>query len=80
MANDRTLAPANELVKRNRVHLPNEDDKYRRARDALLIEEIELRRNMERVAAQRRALPLGGLVPEDYVFEGAGQEGRPAKE
>ncbi len=49
---------------------PNESDAYREARDALLAEEIELRRRIERVAAQRRALPLGGRVPEDYVFEG----------
>jgi predicted dithiol-disulfide oxidoreductase (DUF899 family) len=49
---------------------PNESDAYRAARDALLEEEIALRRQIERVAAQRRALPLGGRVPEDYVFEG----------
>lgn len=49
---------------------PNESDAYREARDALLDEEIALRRQIERVAAQRRALPLGGRVPEDYVFEG----------
>ena len=36
----------------------------------LLAEEIELRRHIERVAAQRRALPPGGVVPEDYRFEG----------
>jgi predicted dithiol-disulfide oxidoreductase (DUF899 family) len=33
--------------------------------------EIELRRAIERVAEQRRALPLGGVVPEDYRFEEA---------
>ena len=49
---------------------PNESAAYREARDALLEEEVELRRRMERVAAQRRALPLGGRVPQDYVFEG----------
>jgi predicted dithiol-disulfide oxidoreductase (DUF899 family) len=49
---------------------PNESAAYREARDALLVEEVELRRQMERVAAQRRALPLGGRVPQDYVFEG----------
>ena len=48
---------------------PNEDARYRAARDALLREELELRRQTERVAAQRRALPPGGEVPEDYVFE-----------
>ena len=31
--------------------------------------EVELRRQIERVAAQRRALPRGGSVPTDYVFE-----------
>jgi predicted dithiol-disulfide oxidoreductase (DUF899 family) len=41
------------------------------ARDQLLGAEIELRRATERVAAQRRALPLGGAVPADYVFEEA---------
>ena len=40
------------------------------ARTALLAEEIELRRHIERVAEQRRALPPGGLVPEDYRFIG----------
>ena len=33
---------------------------YRKARTALLAEEIELRRHIARVAEQRRALPLGG--------------------
>ena len=31
--------------------------------------EVALRRLTESVAAQRRKLPLGGPVPEDYVFE-----------
>jgi len=31
----------------------------------------ELRRAIERVAAQRRALPAGGAVPDDYRFEEA---------
>jgi predicted dithiol-disulfide oxidoreductase (DUF899 family) len=37
----------------------------------LLEGEMELRRAIERLAAQRRALPLGGAVPEDYSFEEA---------
>jgi predicted dithiol-disulfide oxidoreductase (DUF899 family) len=37
----------------------------------LLEAEIELRRATERVAAQRRALPPGGPVPDDYRFEEA---------
>jgi predicted dithiol-disulfide oxidoreductase (DUF899 family) len=49
--------------------LPGESDEYRRARDELLRAEIDLRRQTEAVAAQRRQLPLGGEVPTDYVFE-----------
>ena len=43
---------------------------YSAARTALLEEEIELRRHLERVAAQRRALPPGGEVSGDYRFQG----------
>src|ERR687892_11627 len=56
---------------------PGESAEYRAARDRLLEQEIELRRTMERVAAARRDLPLGGVVPEDYVFQGAGADGAP---
>jgi len=52
------------------VRFPNESPEYRAARTALLAEEIELRRHIERVAAQRRALPPGGPVIGDYRFEG----------
>ena len=52
------------------LHFPNESAEYRRVRNALLEEEMALRRQVERVAAQRRALPSGGVVPEDYVFDG----------
>jgi predicted dithiol-disulfide oxidoreductase (DUF899 family) len=69
MPDDTTLMPASELAKRNKVRFPNESPEYRRARDALLAEEIELRRHIERVAEQRRALPPGGKVPKDYRFE-----------
>ena len=48
---------------------PNESGEYRQARDELLQAEIELRRQEEAVAAQRRALPLGGEVTGDYVFD-----------
>jgi predicted dithiol-disulfide oxidoreductase (DUF899 family) len=57
---------------------PGESAEYRAARDRLLQEEIELRRTLEAVAAARRALPPGGPVPEDYVFQGAGSDGAPA--
>lgn len=51
------------------VRFPGESDDYRRARDELLEAEIDLRRRSEAVAAQRRRLPLGGEVPDDYGFE-----------
>lgn len=51
------------------TRFPNETTEYRAARDQLLEAEMQLRRQLESVAAQRRALPLGGVVKEDYVFE-----------
>ena len=57
---------------------PGESAEYRAARDRLLEQEIELRRAMEAVAAARRALPPGGVVPEDYVFQAAGADGAAA--
>jgi predicted dithiol-disulfide oxidoreductase (DUF899 family) len=57
------------------VAFPGESAEYRAARGQLLEQEIELRRAMEEVAASRRALPPGGAVPEDYVFQGAGDDG-----
>ena len=51
------------------LRYPNESAEYRKARNALLTEEMALRRQIEAVAAQRRALPPGGEVPEDYRFE-----------
>jgi predicted dithiol-disulfide oxidoreductase (DUF899 family) len=65
-----SLKPAVELARANPVIILNESAEYRAARTALLAEEIELRRHIERVAAQRRALPPGGPVIGDYRFEG----------
>jgi predicted dithiol-disulfide oxidoreductase (DUF899 family) len=33
---------------------------------------------MEAVAAARRQLPPGGIVPQDYIFQGQGPGGAPA--
>jgi predicted dithiol-disulfide oxidoreductase (DUF899 family) len=66
MSIPQTLSPARQLAAANRAHYPNESAEYRTARNALLAEEIDLRRHIERVAAQRRALPPGGKVPEDF--------------
>ncbi len=54
---------------------PNESREYRVRRDALLQREIELRRQMESVAEELRALPPGGEVPEDYLFDRIGDDG-----
>ncbi|MFL5656518.1 MAG: DUF899 family protein [Ktedonobacteraceae bacterium] len=59
------------------ISFPGESPEYRAARDRLLKQEIELRRATEAVAAARRALPPGGVVPQDYVFQQAGTDGTP---
>src|SRR4030088_503788 len=69
-----TLKPAAELARASGVRVPNESAEYRRAREALLTEEIELRRHIERVAEQRRTLPPGGEVKKNYAF--VGENGR----
>jgi len=61
------------------MSFPGESSSYRVARERLLEQEIELRRAMESVAEARRHLPAGGLVPEDYAFEGAGPDGSSAR-
>ncbi len=48
---------------------PGESIEYREARNKLLKAEIELRENIEKVAALRRTLPMGGKVEQDYKFE-----------
>ena len=60
------------------TNYPGESAEYRAARDRLLEQETELRRNMEAVAEARRDLPPGGVVPEDYVFRGIGADGMPS--
>jgi predicted dithiol-disulfide oxidoreductase (DUF899 family) len=59
------------------VSFPGESAQYRQARDRLLEQEAELRHATEAVAAARRALPPGGTVPDDCVFQGRGPDGRP---
>jgi predicted dithiol-disulfide oxidoreductase (DUF899 family) len=59
------------------VAFPGESAEYRGARERLLEQEIKLRRTMEAVAAARRALPPGGPVLEDYLFQGATEDGTP---
>ena len=62
------LASAQDLAATNKAHYPNESAGYRAARNQLIAEEIELRRHLERVASQRRALPAGGEIPQDFLL------------
>jgi predicted dithiol-disulfide oxidoreductase (DUF899 family) len=61
------------------IEFPGESAEYRAARNRLLEQEIELRRATEAVAAARRRLPPGGIVPQDYVFQAQGPGGGPAE-
>ena len=68
---DKNKAPpsSRELAENCGVRILNESTDYRAARTALLAEEIELRRHIERVAEMRRALPPGAEV-KNYAFVG----------
>lgn len=70
MANP-ALKPAAELAKLAKTPFPGESAEYRAARQSLLAEEIELRRHMTRVTAQRAALPPGPVITKDYRFKDA---------
>jgi predicted dithiol-disulfide oxidoreductase (DUF899 family) len=61
------LKSAHELAELSAKPYPNDSPAYRAAREALLAEEIELRRHIERVAKQRRDLPPGGEA-RAYTF------------
>ena len=69
MSGHTALTPTKTLAENCKVRIPNESAEYRRARTALLAEEIELRRHIERVAEMRRALPPGAPM-KDYRFVG----------
>jgi predicted dithiol-disulfide oxidoreductase (DUF899 family) len=62
------LIPAAVLAAKRRAPFPGESNAYKIARQALLAEEIELRRHIARVAQLRRALPAGPAVDKNYRF------------
>lgn len=70
MALRQTLSAAPALASRRRA-IDGEDEAYAKARRSLLAEEIDLRRKMARIAAQRRALPPGPLMTQGYRFRDA---------
>lgn len=61
------------------LRFPSESAAYRQARNELLREERNLKAQVDRVAAMRAALPLGGALKQDYVFEELGRGGRVRK-
>jgi len=58
------------------LKFPNERPDYREARDSLLKAEIDLRAQIERVAALRRGLPPGGALIQDYEFDEIGPDSK----
>jgi predicted dithiol-disulfide oxidoreductase (DUF899 family) len=65
----KNLVPTSELIKKRTSPFKSESDEYRAARTALLAEEIEFRRHMTRLVAQRQALPPGPIVDKEYRFK-----------
>ncbi|HSQ96046.1 MAG: DUF899 family protein [Croceibacterium sp.] len=61
------LQPAQEVAATSKTRWIGESADYRQARTALLADEIALRRQIQRVAERRRALPPGP-VAENYRF------------
>ena len=66
-------AKPKRLTSAARFH--GESAAYRSARDQLLKAELELRRLTEAVAVERRKLPRGGELKEDYLFEESDKNG-----
>src|SRR4051794_36203334 len=63
------LVSAAELAAKRTPPFPGESAEYAKAREALLAEEIELRRHLTRVAEQRQALPRGPSITQEYRFK-----------
>jgi predicted dithiol-disulfide oxidoreductase (DUF899 family) len=74
MPADVQLKPAAELAEASVTRQPGESADYRQARTALLAEEIALRRQIQRVAAQRRALPPGPVAQAYRLLDEQGRE------
>ena len=66
-----SLAPSDQLASTRRAIFPGESEAYAAARQALLAEEIDLRRHLAQVAEHRRALPPGPIIEKAYRFADA---------
>lgn len=62
------LTPANELAAKRKPRFSSESSAYAKARQALLAEEIEMRRHLGRLAQQGRELPEGPEMPTGWTF------------
>jgi predicted dithiol-disulfide oxidoreductase (DUF899 family) len=71
MVDAHTLKPAATLARLARTPFAGESPEYRKAREALVAEEIEFRRRMTRLTEQRRSLPPGPVIEKDYRFKDA---------
>ena len=69
-----TLKSARDMAETLPIRWAGESADYREARAALLAEEIELRRQIQRVAAQRRALPPGPVARDYRLLDEQGNE------
>ena len=65
----KTLVPARQLAAKAKTPFPGASAAYDAAREALLAEEIELRRHATRLVDQRRSLPPGPVIGKDYRFK-----------
>ena len=62
------LIPSDQLAATRRAIFPGESEAYASARQALLEEEINLRRHLAQVAEHRRSLPPGPIIEKPYRF------------
>ena len=68
-SNPGTLKPAKDMARDRENPFPGETAEYRKAREALLAEEIEVRRHLTRVSEARQALPPGPVIKSTYRFK-----------
>ena len=69
-----TLQPVQAMAEASPIRWAGESDDYRRARTELLAEEIDVRRRIQRLAEQRRALPPGPVAKEYRFLDEQGKE------
>jgi predicted dithiol-disulfide oxidoreductase (DUF899 family) len=68
------LKPAPQMAAAGETRWTGESQAYREARTALLAEEIALRRQIQRVAEQRRTLPPGPVATDYRFLDAQGHE------